>query len=90
VVPPQKSIFCGADFGDGSSTEIKALPTFFSRRNGNTIFAWNLYLFCAVQKFSSLNFHDFKRFCRFIFRSYTFSYGTVLTSSKVSSSCRFD
>jgi len=29
-------------------------------------------------------------FIRFAFRVYTFSYGTVLPSSKISSSCRFD
>jgi len=102
VGPPQRSIFCGADFGSMTALdlqqklktvygkkyflskesdtlrsyrvyisptikaspaliqiEIEDFPTFFSGTNGNAIFSWNLWLFCVVQKFSSLNFRDF-------------------------------
>jgi len=72
------------------SSEIEALPTFFSGTNGNTIFSWNLWLFrvvrsslCYISEISSV-------FCRFIFRIYTFSCRTVSLPSEISSSCRSD
>ena len=73
-----------------SSTEIETFPTFFSGRNGNAIFSWNLWFFRVVQKF----FVKFPRFlaffCRFIFRKYAFSCRSVLLPSEISSSCRSD
>jgi len=45
VDPPQKSIFCGANFGCAVALDLQqkiAFPTFLSRTNGYAIFSWNL------------------------------------------------
>jgi len=94
VVPPQNYIFCCADFGSTSALngqqKLKPFLHSFKAQMALRSFLGDYSSF--VQFRSSLSWISMisSVFCRFVFRIYTFSYGTVLPPSETSSNCRSD
>ena len=89
VVSAQKSIFCCADFGSTITLDLqqKLKPFLYSSKE-QMLFLEFIALSCSSEVlFVKLPIS--RVFCKFIFRIYTFSCGTVLPPLKISSSCRY-
>jgi len=94
VVPSQKSIFYCADFGSTIAVNLqqKLKPFLYSSKKQMAlqpfleIYSFFVYFRNSFRWISVIS----SVFIRFVFRIYTFSCGTVLPPSKISSSCRSD
>jgi len=92
AVPSQKSIFCCADFGSTIAVDLqqKLKPFLHSSKKQMALQSFlGIYsFFVKFRIYLRLIFVISSVFIRFVFRIYTFSCGTVLPPSKISSSCR--
>ena len=89
-----KSIFCCADFGSSIALDLqqKLKPFLHSSKEQMALRSFLGIYSSFVQFRSSLRYISAIScvFRRFVFWIYTFSCGTVLPNSKISSSCRCD